>query len=403
MYSRYGIPPISLMRPPSATPKTTRYRSEVRRGGIRVCTQTLVKRRISRERSVRNGLSTSITSDHLQIHLFDALRPVPPLELLAGPLGGDPATVYERDLLAESLRLLQVVRGEQDGEPVAIQLPDVAPQLVAQLHVHPGSRLVEKQYLRVVHERPGEQNPPLHPAGESIDPLFALLREGEAFEQLLGSLPGLLFRHAVVAGVEKHGLLDGQELVEVYLLGGDPDHAPRLPKLPVSVAPEHLDDTRVRACQAHDAVYERRLPRPVRSQEPEEPPRLDLQRDPVQGQEPGRVRFLQLLDLERRDPIHPGTSEPRSLKTFVRPAPTVVILIRQRVYSQEARAAKRAITPLQGVSGELAHRTPDPLLRSRIFCSKFFDGGCVSQSCRHSDRLFKQRAGERRFTKPFAT
>src|SRR5215216_3609935 len=334
MYSRYGIPPISLMRPPRATPKTTRYNSEVRRGGIKVCTQTLVKRRISRDRSVRNGLSTTITSDHLQVHVFDALRPIPRFELLAGPLGGDLTIVYERDLLAQSLRLFQVVRGEQDGEPITIQLPDVAPQLVAQLHVHPGRRLVEEEHLRVVHERPGEQNPPLHPAGESIDPLFALLREGEAFEQLLGSLPGLLFRHAVVAGVEEHGLLDGQELVEVYLLGGDPDHAPRLPKLPVSVAPEHLDDARVRACQAHDAVYERRLPRPVRPEEPKEASRLDLQRDPVQGQYPVRVRFLQLLDLERRNPVfhEPDTSVQAGP---ARPVPTTMTLIRQRVYSLE--------------------------------------------------------------------
>src|SRR5215211_6377964 len=350
MYSRYGIPPISLMRPPSATPKTTRYRSEVRRGGIRVCTQTLVKRRISRERSVRNGLSTSITSDHLQIHLFDALRPVPPLELLAGPLGGDPATVYERDLLAESLRHLQVVRGEQDGEPVAIQLPDVAPQLVAQLHVHPGRRLVEEEHFRVMHERAGEENAPLHPTGQGVDPLLALLREGEAFEQLLCSFSGFLFGDAVVAGVEEHGLLDGQELVEVYLLGGDPDHAPRLPELPVSISSEDLDDTRVRARQAHDAVYERRLPRPVRPQEPEEPSRLDLQRDPVEGQEAGRVGFLQFLDLERRNPVHQGRStspaspggEVRSSasgspNTFTQvrpanPALTTITFIGERVY-----------------------------------------------------------------------
>src|SRR5215217_1988731 len=144
------------MRPPRATPKTTRYNSEVRRGGIKVCTQTLVKRRISRDRSVRNGLSTTITSDHLQVHVFDALRPVPRFELLAGPLGGDLTTVNERDLLAESLRLLQVVRGEQDGEPVAIQLPGIALKLVAQVHVHPAGPLGEEAYLRLAHERPSE-------------------------------------------------------------------------------------------------------------------------------------------------------------------------------------------------------------------------------------------------------
>src|SRR5829696_4415433 len=194
------------MRPPRATPKTTRYKTEVRSGGIRVCTQTLMKRRISRERSVRNGLSASITPDHLQIHLFYRRRLVTFLELTARPLGGDRTGVDQRYLFAERLGLLQVMRREQDGEPAVVELPDVAPQLVAQLHVHPGRRLVEEEHLRIVHERPGEEHPPLHPPREGVDPLFALIREGEAFEQLPGPLPGLLLRHAVVAGVVEHGL-----------------------------------------------------------------------------------------------------------------------------------------------------------------------------------------------------
>src|SRR5215210_6583874 len=133
-----------------------------------------MKRRISRERSVRKGLSAIITTDHLQVHLLDVGRPVALLQLAAGPLGGDPATVYERDLLAQSLRLLQVVRREQDGQPRVVELPDVAPQLVAELHVYPRRRLVEKEHFRVVHERAREENPPLHPTGQGVDPLLAL-------------------------------------------------------------------------------------------------------------------------------------------------------------------------------------------------------------------------------------
>src|SRR3712207_4998543 len=258
------------MRAPKATPKTTRYSSEVRREGIKVCTQILVKRKTSRVSSVRNGLSATITPDHLQVDLFYARRPVTLFELRAGSLGGDRTAVYERYLLAQRLRLLQVMRREQDGEPAVVELPDVAPQLVAQLHVHPGGRLVQEEHLRVVHERAGKEHAPLHPAGERVDPLLALLREGEALEQLPGPLSRLVLRDAVVAGVEEQRLLDGQELVQVYLLRGDPDHSPRLPELLVSVPPEDLDAPRIRARQAHDAVYERCLPRPVRPEETEE-------------------------------------------------------------------------------------------------------------------------------------
>jgi hypothetical protein len=65
--------------------------------------------------------------------------------------------------------------------------------------------------------------------------------ELEPLQKLLGPLAGLLPGNAVVACVEKQCLLDGQELVQVHLLGGDPDHTPRLPKLPIGIFPEDLD------------------------------------------------------------------------------------------------------------------------------------------------------------------
>src|SRR3712207_3515803 len=288
---------------------------------MRVCTQILVKRRISRDRSVLKGLSSSTIPHDLQVDLFHVPGLVPRLELSVRALGGDLTTVYERDLLTQRLGLLQIVRGEQDSEPFAVELPYVAPQPVAELHVDPSRRLVEEQYFRVVHERAGEQYPAFHPSGERVDPLFALLGEGEAFEQIAGPLVGLLLRDAVVAGVKEQGLLDCQELVKVDLLGGDPDHAPRLPELLVGVSTEDLDPPRVRARKAHYAVYERRLASPVGTEQPEEPPCLHLQRHPVQGQEPCRVGLPESLDLQRRDAVHPSTSRaafsPESIEPFM--------------------------------------------------------------------------------------
>src|SRR3712207_7460624 len=57
------------MRPPSAIPKTTRYRSEVRSCGTMVCIHTRVKRRTSRERSVLKVLSAKIMADDLHVDL----------------------------------------------------------------------------------------------------------------------------------------------------------------------------------------------------------------------------------------------------------------------------------------------------------------------------------------------
>src|SRR5215204_2773369 len=235
------MPSICLIRPPSAIPKTTRYRSEVSSCGTIVCIQTRVKRSISRERRVWKVLSVKIMAYHLHVDFFDVPGFVALLELFAAPLGGDVAPVYQRDLIAQRLGLFEVVGRQQDGHPPTIELPDIAPQLVAQLHVYARRRLVQEQHLRVVHERPGEQHAPLHPPRERVRPLPTPLRELETLQKLLGPLSGLLPGNTVVSCVEKQCLLDGQELIQVHLLGGDSDHTPRLPKLPIGIFPENLD------------------------------------------------------------------------------------------------------------------------------------------------------------------
>src|SRR5215203_1626182 len=125
------MPSICLIRPPSAIPKTTRYRSEVRSCGTIVCIQTRVKRSISRERRVWKVLSVKIMAYHLHVDVFDVPGLVALLELFAAPLGGDVAPVDQRDLVAQSLGLFQIMGRQQDRHPPAVELPDVAPQLVA--------------------------------------------------------------------------------------------------------------------------------------------------------------------------------------------------------------------------------------------------------------------------------
>src|SRR5215203_1024262 len=125
------MPSICLIRPPSAIPKTTRYRSEVSSCGTIVCIQTRVKRTISRERRVWKVLSVKIMAYHLHVDFFDVPGLVALLEVFATTLGCDVTPVYERDLLAQRLGLLQIVRRQQDGHPPTVKLPYVAPQLVA--------------------------------------------------------------------------------------------------------------------------------------------------------------------------------------------------------------------------------------------------------------------------------
>src|SRR5215212_9575006 len=275
------MPSICFMRPPRAIPKTTRYRSEVRSCGTIVCIQTRVKRRISRESSVWKVLSAKIMAYHLHVDFLDVPGLVVVLEILAATPGDDVAAVYERYLLAERLGLLQIMRREKYGHPTTIQLPDVAPQLVAQLHVHARRRLVQEEDLGIVYEGPGEEYPPLHASRERVGALVAPVREPEPLQQLLRPLAGLLLRHPVIASVEDQGLLHGQEPVQVDLLGGDPDHPPGLPEFPVGVSAEDLHRARVGPDEADHAVDQGGLAGAVRPEQAEELAGLHLQRNPA--------------------------------------------------------------------------------------------------------------------------
>src|ERR671910_2951707 len=114
------MPSICFIRPPSAIPKTTRYRSEVKSCGTIVCIQTRVKRSISRERRVWKVLSVKIMAYHLHVDFLDVPGLVSLLEILAAALGRDGAPVYQRDLLAQRLGLFQIMGRQQDGHPPAV-------------------------------------------------------------------------------------------------------------------------------------------------------------------------------------------------------------------------------------------------------------------------------------------
>src|ERR671920_299758 len=111
-----------------------------------VCIQILVKRKISRERRVRNGLSTSNTAHHLQVDLLHTLSSVLGFQPRARVLGGDSAVVDQRNLLTK-------------------EIPN--------FYAAPRRRFVEEQYRGVVHGGGGKHDPPLHPARERIDAVLA--------------------------------------------------------------------------------------------------------------------------------------------------------------------------------------------------------------------------------------
>ncbi len=76
--------------------------------------------------------------------------------------------VHDGDPLAELVRLLHVVRREQDGLAVPIELAEQVPQGQAALGVQAGRRFVQEQYGWTVEDGPGHHEALGHPTGQRI-------------------------------------------------------------------------------------------------------------------------------------------------------------------------------------------------------------------------------------------
>src|SRR3954471_11234961 len=97
-----------------------------------------------------------LTSHCLYINVGEGARVVGVSQPRRRVSRDQPAVPDERDLLAQLLGLLEIVRREQDRRAGLVQLADVAPQLLSQLEVDARGRLVEDHEPRAVHERSRE-------------------------------------------------------------------------------------------------------------------------------------------------------------------------------------------------------------------------------------------------------
>ena len=78
----------------------------------------------------------------------------------------DVAAVDDGDVAAQVLGLFQVVRGQDDGRALLVDLAQELPHRAADLDVDARGGLVEDQQARLVHQRARDHQPPLHAAGQ---------------------------------------------------------------------------------------------------------------------------------------------------------------------------------------------------------------------------------------------
>src|SRR3712207_5022477 len=80
--------------------------------------------------------------------------------LFRSALGEDAPVLDDRDAVGERLRLVEVVRGEEDGLAQPRQRAHGVPRGAARRRVEPGRGLVEEDQLGVSDERQREVQPP---------------------------------------------------------------------------------------------------------------------------------------------------------------------------------------------------------------------------------------------------
>jgi hypothetical protein len=151
------------------------------------------------------------------------------LQLVRAALGDEATAVDDHQAGREPVRLLEVVRREEDGHLlVAGEALDLPPQIGARLGVEASRRLVEEQHLRPVDEAEGDVEPALHAPGVGLGHPPAGVGQAEPFQQLLDALAPLGAEDPVDLGLHLEVLATRRVGIEPGPLPDSTDRAAHL-------------------------------------------------------------------------------------------------------------------------------------------------------------------------------
>ena len=154
---------------------------------------------------------------------------------------GDLPAVDDGDVAAERLGLFQIVRREDDGGAVLVDLAQELPHRAADLDVHAGRRLIEDQQARLVHQRARDHQPALHAAGQAARHLLRLSQSCSCFRYFSARSRASAALDAVETRLIDQDGLRRLEHVEVDFLRHDADAGLGRLELAVDVVPEDAD------------------------------------------------------------------------------------------------------------------------------------------------------------------
>jgi len=178
------------------------------------------------------------------------------------------------------------VGGQDYGDPLLlVHLQDVPPDVPSGLGVKAEGRLVQKKDVRVVHQPPGDLQPPLHPPGVVLHQDVRLLGQVHQLQDLGDPRLAGLSIHPVHPAVKVQVLAAGELAIDGGVLEDDSDGVSNRVPLPFYIiSPDGGPSCRgPQHCGQH--LDDGALSRAVGAEEAEELPLLDVQVDPVNGSE----------------------------------------------------------------------------------------------------------------------
>src|SRR4051812_41709672 len=224
-------------------------------------------------------------------------------QLLAAELAHQVGLTLDQDDLAPAdhadpvghlLSLLDVVGGENDRDAGRAQAAHQAPHILAQFYVNAGRRFVQEQDLRLVRESFGDQNAPLHAAGQGSDLVVLLVPQGQVPQYRLdvGRVGALAEQPAAETDRGPHRF----ERVRSQLLGHEADLGAGGPVVGDDVVSVGENAAFGRVHDAADDVDQRRLAGAVGAEQRKNLAPTDVQVDGPESLETRRIGFREVRD-----------------------------------------------------------------------------------------------------------
>jgi len=228
------------------------------------------------------------------------------LELLGRALGDDPAARDDREAVGQAVRLLEVVRRQEDGQRLVRGEPsELGPHRGSSLGIETRGRLVQVEHARPVDEAEAYVEPALHAARVRADDASSGLGEPEDLEELVDTLVEGGAAHALDVPLQREVLAARSLPVDARLLRHVADRGADAVGLAYDVAARHRCAPAVRGGESREDPHGRRLPGAVRPEQPEDLPLADLEGRAVERADVLAVGLLEPFDGDHR---HGGES-----------------------------------------------------------------------------------------------